>query len=1157
MSIARSLIEPTRLKSAQTSVVPDTALPWRPFYLRRRVLIAFILLLLAFIAALETLLAISNRNRGLAPGDQNKQSVWRYGAIAIFTATAALWARVDCQAKTTAPWARLSRGVATADQTMLLDYLSLLPHKTIARAIKNRDFVVASTATVSILLNVLIVLSTSLITPSWLTTTLSSVPVTLGREFVDEPSGLQTTGSIAAFTISGLFEYNLSYPNGISSQFAYQPAASNLSGSAVLQTTVDGFSGNLTCEIATIHFVGSQPPSNQSAGWNGALNAILSTPECVLNLTFTSPYIPVTPYFGRFVPGSCNDSSDLDAIRVAILFGQVNTTYFGLDSKDHADEDSPLEILNSTQLICQPSYIINTVSVVRNGTQLLNISISDAVPPRTLSNVHSAELLEAIYQSYQNTAAPQSLFAIGADDSSDTLLTVSNIYIDVDPYFQTAAIIYANTYMYEVQDVTNLYDEELLQNGGAEYYQQMTALIAYQGLMRPTEIPSTGSAYLDDKRLLVRPLTVQLMSALLGISALLVTAAAFVVPKRAFLPHEPGSILSVATLLAGSSSLLQSLQHFGSASINAIRAQIGNSFYHSSVTVEGEGGNNRVRFCVLGGQEDEILLNTADGNTKAKLFQPVVLHPILRIGVFFISVGIILTLEITLRRSRVDEGLGDVEDQTYLHYTWTLIPAIVMSLLSLFFSAVDLQTRILAPYASLVRGGGFESSINLDLLDRATPFILWHEIRTRCYPGAMATIAASISPLFTIFAGNLFSLQTLPSTSDVYLQTIGSFNVDANASLMVKIETQYDSIFASLILENNFSYPAFTYQNLAFPIFDLISGTMDNNTISDSLSSLPINATVPALRPKLNCRQYNASELNAIIYTNGSYKGYVPYDGYWNVLQIDIPEEQCLDGLDPQEDIINIALNLGPQPPIQGVFGYGSTGNSSFLASCSGSLYAWGSYDFSTSPPSLSFVSAMGCNETFEIVDVEITFFGPDLEIHPSYPPVPIESSARSTTIQVDQTPEGLYVFLVNASSTALLDRFFGILTTSPYAVPLSALTDDTQIQQVADAIQFQQGILVTQWVNGVLRMPANESNATLIHPPVDIAEGNDARNYSATITDPAGYSRVIQSSTNTRVLEALLAAVLLFSYAGWALMPRTAILTHRPTSIASVASRG
>ncbi|GAW11362.1 hypothetical protein ANO14919_007060 [Xylariales sp. No.14919] len=105
------------------------SLTWRPFYLQRAVLLGFIFVFILLIVTIELLLAMSNRNSGIATGRSTEHYLWTYGPTAFLTVVAAVWARTEYQSKLVAPWIHLaqnhqSKHAIPASRTLLLDYIS-------------------------------------------------------------------------------------------------------------------------------------------------------------------------------------------------------------------------------------------------------------------------------------------------------------------------------------------------------------------------------------------------------------------------------------------------------------------------------------------------------------------------------------------------------------------------------------------------------------------------------------------------------------------------------------------------------------------------------------------------------------------------------------------------------------------------------------------------------------------------------------------------------------------------------------------------------------------------------------------------------------------------------------------------------------------------
>lgn len=180
----------------ETTTENETAparLPWRPFYLRRLVIASFIVTLVLILAAIEALLAISNKNDGIATSIHERHYLWTYGPTALLTLFAALWARAEYQSKLVAPWRRLmQQQPMDAKRTLLLDYVSDFQILVVFKALRNKDWTVSIACTVSLLIKILIVISTGLITLSWtVSTSLSNMLSNYKHEEVQSTSSLQ------------------------------------------------------------------------------------------------------------------------------------------------------------------------------------------------------------------------------------------------------------------------------------------------------------------------------------------------------------------------------------------------------------------------------------------------------------------------------------------------------------------------------------------------------------------------------------------------------------------------------------------------------------------------------------------------------------------------------------------------------------------------------------------------------------------------------------------------------------------------------------------------------------------------------------------------------------------------------------------------------
>ncbi|CAJ2505472.1 Uu.00g128660.m01.CDS01 [Anthostomella pinea] len=411
--------------------------------------------------------------------------------------------------------------------------------------------------------------------------------------------------------------------------------------------------------------------------------------------------------------------------------------------------------------------------------------------------------------------------------------------------------------------------------------------------------------------------------------------------------------------------------------------------------------------------------------------------------------------------------------------------------------------------------------------------------------------------LQTTQSASLFYTMQFPISSPIQLHgTLHPFSaVNCENASAIDIEgltediTNEATVTTALILDSNFTYPVFTYENLAFPKFQLPPNSIEySENQDDSNSTVTIEATVPALRPRFTCRLYNSTQIS----TNVTVDYQEPVDPYSITNKIDfyIAEEGCLSYLGTTYSTL-----YPPRNSTEYYFGSASASWQSWFAQCSDNLWIWGHMSMSPNPE-VSSVSALGCNQTFEAVDVATTFFGTELRLDPSSRPVAQEHTAREWPYPICALDilGGVLLFIeevVNISSApTALSQFFTLLATSRYGVPITALGDPSQAQAVADKITFQQSIFGVQMLSSYYQFQANSTNGTLVR---DVQHDNDTVVHNATAVSTR--SRVVQDAVSTQALEAMLGAILLFSALGWFLMPNTNALPRVPTSIASVAA--
>ena len=100
----------------------SAGLPWKPFYIRHRILYLFAGLFLILAVAVEALFLVSRANQGLLTSTPRLHYLWSYVPTAVFTLIAAFWGHVDFKSKVSAPWSRVL-GPEDVKRALFLDYV--------------------------------------------------------------------------------------------------------------------------------------------------------------------------------------------------------------------------------------------------------------------------------------------------------------------------------------------------------------------------------------------------------------------------------------------------------------------------------------------------------------------------------------------------------------------------------------------------------------------------------------------------------------------------------------------------------------------------------------------------------------------------------------------------------------------------------------------------------------------------------------------------------------------------------------------------------------------------------------------------------------------------------------------------------------------------
>ncbi|KAI0408763.1 hypothetical protein F4802DRAFT_366273 [Xylaria palmicola] len=1169
--------------------VSTSTASWKPSYLDWRLLLCFSALFGSTLIAIEIVTWISSQRHGLATSQPQLHYLWKYGTTAVFTLITTFWTRIEYNVKAIAPWSQLSSGPKDANRTVLLDYISPFPTTAIYQAVRYKDFYVVAAILVTIALRVLIILSTSLITLVPVLLELHEVPATLLDTFrttaPDEwplpdggvPDGL--TGTVKAQVYLGLTKGEHPYPIGLTESLAYQDFSVDLDSVEDLTLAVDAFSGMLECRES--NYISLLPgmrilPSSYYSQTVEAENCTYT-----LNLTFPEE-LSETQYYGRVLLSSCKENAVVNdtsfnyppesKLNYTLQILAMEMTH-NEELNNATDKSQGGFLTKLMERTCFPSFVIRNVSVTRSTGQNDSLSIMEQEPrplPKTNPWSGFADLNYLLNNNCTHGGCLNRFFGGYCDTSCELNTTViSNKGTDAESIALDGFLAFAlreNVDLSPTKVAEQFFNSTFIDDSMDRLFVSYGAYLGYL-LFRDQANSATTNATVTTKsdRLLVSPTIAHAMGGLLGLCLILSLSMIALLPKRDILPPPPTTIIDMAILARQSQSFIQSLRGLGASSEKNMRSQMHLRSYKLDLIDTAELDSKKVFMLQVDSEwspehhNDRVSGDGAGDNGR----YPLVLHPAARLVITSLLAAIIIALEIMLRQSERDRGLMDVGSGDYVQYGWMFLPAIILSLISLYYGAVEFQMRLLAPYQNLSLGAPSRATLFLDLQDKLSVTAFVAAIRSRQFAVAVAILAAFTTSFLTIAAASLFSVQQA-SANEAPAQLLPRDMLDYAASWSSR------AFNSSSLLAANLDYPAFTFRDLVYPSLrwnESIGGDSSNSSLERDVH---IEANIPAARSSLNCTIYRRPHLEATL-------GALPSaseDGHY--IHVKFPEKNCTGLVD--SFLISIKSLFTTQDFYFGIAMPGSSllfsdflhpddrapgsDNPDNVVGCSSYLYAWGQVSNWTDN-GISSIVGMGCDEQMQEVNTRLTLFGPDLEIRRDHPP----QIDNSTTHAVVHAPKGcedklfdpcddlknLYEDLEDVITSEALDTFFSALTFpgGKLALDQSLLGNESMAQSVADAVIFQHQVLRGQAFSASSRIPVKTPDSTSTTVSLSDSGGLSFPANVSVVSQTA--SRIVQDALATRILEALLGAVLALSCLSWIASPNTKVLPRSPVSIASV----
>ncbi|KAJ5831711.1 hypothetical protein N7474_000022 [Penicillium riverlandense] len=1086
---------------------------WTPFFLRRPVIVVFLLAFFAILCSLVALFVYSVRQHsslGIKTPGPKYYYLWTYGPTAVFTILSAAWTQVEYRAAQLMPWVLMSRGPTPASESIFLDYLSNWNIESLFRSVKQKHYLVSLGIVGSLLLNAVTVFSTSLFELTAVSIT-QATNLTVTHEFnASSWNPIYNDGRPVAACL-GFIKQNMSRPIGIHDPYVYPPfKSSNIDPTDNYTIAVDHkylaeldiFEPTLECSPATVNWNPKQPI--------GAPTTLISEDGC--SVTTYDTYSGIVAYVagcgGQILTGywgkAANVSWNVDW-RLWVVFAQ---------NKVEPDQTQKGRTRKEVKAImCKPGYVLSRGSVATwrtSGQSAISTSIHPYnLTTNAISNVTGGKLIYA---------ASRSLW-IGSS-GEDTYLYTSRYTIE------------------QLWDSIDLFIAAV-----KDPWSCLMRMVAKDSLLVPGAHNIEGTEQVIEQRLFVRPLSFWSMAILMG---LLITGTALLLCFYApvsVCPRDTGSIGGLATVFARSPEFMSASQNFQSKSKSRTAiSTLRQTRYISQTTNTGE-------FRILPCNDAASLSKTKSSETSELVWwRPLSSSLFIRFPLIAIPLGVIVALEVIYHISESSHGIKPVGNKSpYVHYVWAYLPAIIMFAIRCLFQSLEFGARVFQPYSLLRQGSApSETSIFENQLRKVSIYAVYDTLRKRQWAMATASLSLLFGAVTPIVVSGLYTTSSSMLTSPCNLTQVTRWNLGDPSNSETSYWTRdtrdpWSAPIAGMVIQSNLSYPQWTYKNLAFPQFTIAN-------IHDMPLRGVVQARLPALRARLNCRELKNSSCTWRDYLSPN--ELTVYRDIWD----------C----DPTPECSNDVLSASCAPPDQenpAPRGYGFSSGLGYSypwlpSYCSSHRMLWSNCYRDPRYNTSENHHVVDCNATMEEVDVDVRLQVSSFSFDPDFEPTVVKGSARPITTAknlfigfgnmfnflIDVLPLGGQSPSDTGDSTMTQALIYGI-----HGVPAEELSDPSRLISRVNEVF---GIVTAQALNSYghesFEKPLNRSwvmSPMTSKEPVYEALFHYRRDY------------LVQNELSMRILEGLMGAMVLCAVVTLAFMRTKRVLPTNPCSIAGVAS--
>ncbi|KAJ2971719.1 hypothetical protein NQ176_g7551 [Zarea fungicola] len=799
---------------------------WTPWWLTKISLLMFTAIFTLLLVGTVLVYYFSHLSNGFGAQTEANHYLWRCLPTAVLVLLAIGWRQVDYCAKILMAWSDMSKGLTAPERSVFLDYVTPALPIGFYRAVRNHHWPVVLTSLSYMLLIGTMLFSTGLFLLEDSSVSERRNDIKVMSQFKLAPDAdaknFWNVGPGAAQLYNAVNFQGLHYPAGTSEDAVVAdlqiPQNRDTATNTNYSVSVDSLGFDLACEQLPITNATKTSISGKSMLGQYFVTDV-STSDCAIkgipvaggpdHYKYNDPNATQN-YQAQFQVYPCNTGWDFsraeakpDDPSAAKVFDPTadQRVFLSVTDIEISPYDKSLNaptymyVNKITAFLCKPSYGMGSATVSRpnaiNGAaQVSNQQKGADLKP--IDGVTSGGVAMAVH------ASASSLY-LGTGGKDYALSEM------VPTFFQFM------TMKAKTDTIGAFTDPDMLKNTATSVYKGMAAQTMHLLARQPSEKAVEGTIVYPGQKLVAYLISTIFMSVFLGLSAIMSFALVFIAP-RAVVPHRPGSLASMASIMATSPLLRQVVAGAGKSSASGLRQQL-NEFRYKTVI---SSTPSSFRLDAIRQNETEAIRADRKAISKSSWWHPTASHWWFLALTLIIPLAMIGALEGIQRISDKNEGFLSVNNSGATILT-TFVPAAVLLVFASMYGKFATMAAVFAPFTALRKGRASAGrTMHFNVLGRSLPVAFFRSVKAWHFAVAILLIGNFVAAFLSIVVSSLYSVVEYDRPEDMTIHRMDNFKLE-NAKLA--LQDNHATSMDSLIRYAGLNYSQWTWEGLAFPKF--------------------------------------------------------------------------------------------------------------------------------------------------------------------------------------------------------------------------------------------------------------------------------------------------------------------------------------------------